>query len=89
MKATRHASVRFQQRGVSPLVIDLLLRFGRRQHDHRGAEVVFFDRRAKREVERYTGGAVGRLSEQMDSYIVLSDGCVVTAGARHQKINRL
>lgn len=88
MKATAHASVRCQQRGVSPFVVDLLLRFGRREHDHRGAEIVFFDRRAKKEVESYTGGSIGKLSEQMDSYAVVSDGCVITVGVRHKKINR-
>ena len=88
MKATIHAAVRCQQRGVSPFVVDLLLRFGRREHDHKGAEVVFFDRRAKKEVESYTGGSIGKLSEQMDSYAVVSDGCVITVGVRHKKINR-
>ncbi len=88
MKATNHATVRCQQRGISHFVIDLLLRFGRREHDHEGAEIVFFDRRAKKEVESYTGGSIGKLSEQMDSYAVVSDGCVITVGVRHKKINR-
>lgn len=87
MKATTHAAVRRQQRGISPFVIDLLLRFGRREHDHEGAEIVYFDRRAKREVESYTGGSIGKLSEQMDSYAVVSDGCVITVGTRYKKIN--
>lgn len=87
MKATIHAAVRCQQRGVSPFVIDMLLRFGRREHDHQGAEIVFFDRRAKKEVESYTGGSIGKLSEQMDSYAVVSDGCVITVGTRYKKIN--
>ncbi len=88
MRATAHASIRSQQRGVSPFVVDLLLRFGRREHDHRGAEIVFFDRRAKKEVESYTGGSIGKLSEQMDTYAVVSDGCVITVGVRHKRINR-
>ena len=88
MKATNHAAVRCQQRGISPFVIDLLLRFGRREHDHQGAEIVFFDRRAKKEVESYTGGSIGKFSEQMDSYAVVSDGCVITVGMRYKKINR-
>lgn len=88
MKATAHASVRCQQRGVSPFIVDLLLRFGRREYDQRGAEIVFFDKRAKKEVESYTGGSIGKLSEQMDSYAVVSDGCVITVGVRHKKINR-
>lgn len=88
MNATTHAAIRCQQRGVSLFVIDLLLRFGRREHDHAGAEIIFFDRRAKREVESYTGGSIGKLSEQMDSYAVVSDGCVLTVGVRYKKINR-
>ena len=88
MRATTHAIARCQQRGVPPFVVDLLLRFGRREHDHRGAEIVFFDRRAKKEVESYTGGSIGKLSEQMDTYAVVSDGCVITVGVRHKRINR-
>ena len=88
MKAAVHAAVRCQQRGISPFVVDLLLRFGRREHDHKGAEIVFFDRRAKKQVESYTGGSIGKLGEQMDSYAVVSDGCVITVGVRYKKINR-
>ena len=87
MKATTHAAVRCQQRGISPFMVDLLLRFGRREHDHKGAEIVFFDRRAKKEVESYTGGTIGKLSEQMDSYAIVSDGCVITVGMRYKRIN--
>jgi hypothetical protein len=85
---TIHADVRAQQRGISPLVVDLLLQFGKREHDHAGAEIVFFDRRAKKDVESYTGGSIGKLSEQMDSYAVVSGGCVITVGMRYKKINR-
>lgn len=88
MNTSTHTNVRCQQRGISPFVVDLLLRFGRREHDHAGAEVVFFDRRAKKDVESYTGGSLGKLSEQMDSYAVVSDGCVITVGVRYKKINR-
>lgn len=88
MNTTIHATTRCQQRGVSPFVIDLLLRFGRREYDHKGAEIVFFDLRAKRDVESYTSGSIGKLSEQMDSYAVVSDSCVITVGVRHKKINR-
>lgn len=88
MNTSTHANVRCQQRGISPFMVDMLLRFGRRENDHEGAEIVFFDRRAKKEVERYTGGSIGKLSEQMDSYAVVSDGCVITVGVRYKKINR-
>lgn len=88
MNASIHANVRCQQRGASPLVIDLLLRFGRREHDHSGAELVYFDRRAKKDVESYTGGSIRKLSEEMDAYAVVSEGCVITVGVRYKKINR-
>lgn len=88
MNSTNHATIRCQQRGVSPFVIDLLLRFGRREHDHKGAEIFYFDRRAKKAVESYMGGIVGKLSEQMDSYAIVAEGCVITVGARYKKINR-
>lgn len=86
MNTTTHANVRCQQRGVSHLVIDLLLRFGRREHDHAGAEIVFFDRCAKKDVESYTGGSIGKPSEKMDSYAVVPDGCVITGGVRYKKL---
>ena len=88
MNTSTHAKVRCQQRGVSPFIVDLLLQFGRRQHDHRGAEILYFDRRARRSVESYTGGTIGKLSEQMDSYAVVAEGRVITVGVRYKKINR-
>lgn len=62
MKWTEHAAVQIQQRGIPPLVVDLLLQFGRREHDHRGAEIVYFDRNSRSRIEKYTGGLIGKLS---------------------------
>lgn len=87
MKPTAHGTIRCQQRGIPALVVDLLLRFGRREHDHRGAEIVFFDRRAKKRIESYAGGLIGKLSEHLDSYAVVSDGEIVTVGVRYRKVN--
>ena len=87
MKATTHASVRSQQRGIPPLVVDLLLQFGRREYDHAGAEVVYFDRRSKKRIESYVGGLIGKLSEHLDSYAVVADGKIITVGTRLKRIN--
>ena len=87
MNATAHASIRCQQRGVPPLVVDLLLQFGRREHDHSGAEIVYFDRRSKKRIESYAGGLISKLSEHLDSYAVLADGEIVTVGIRFKRIN--
>jgi len=87
MKATSHASIRAQQRGIPPIVVDLLLQFGRREHDHAGAEILYFDRRSKKRVESYAGALFCKLSEHLDSYAVLADGQIVTVGVRYNRIN--
>lgn len=88
MKATIHATVRRQQRGIPPLVVDLLLQFGCREYDHAGAEIVYFDRRSKKNIESYVGGIIGKLSEHLDSYAVVADGKIITIGTRSKRINR-
>jgi len=87
MKVTTHASTRCQQRGIPPIMLDLLLQFGCREHDHAGAEIVYFDRRSKRRIESYAGGLISKLSEHLDSYAVVSDGEIVTVGTRYKRIN--
>lgn len=88
MKATAHAAIRCQQRGVPPLVIDLLLQFGQREHDHRGAEIVYFDRRSRKRIENYAGGLISKFSEHMDSYVVVADGKIITVGSRFKRVKR-
>ena len=68
-------------------MVDLLLQFGRREHDHSGAEIVYFDRRSKKRIESYAGGLISKLSEHLDSYAVLADGEIVTVGIRFKRIN--
>ena len=57
---TAHANVRSQQRGIPPIVVDLLFQFGHRQHDHAGAEIVYFDRRSRKRLEGRYRAAIGR-----------------------------
>ncbi len=84
---TAHANVRSQQRGIPPIVVDLLFQFGHRQHDHAGAEIVYFDRRSRKRLESYAGGLISKLSEHLDSYAVVADGKIVTVGTRFKRIN--
>lgn len=88
MKATEHADVRIQQRGIPPLVVDLLLQFGRREHDHHGAEIVYFDRKSRNRIVKYSGGLIGKLNEHLESYAVLADGNIITVGTRYKNIIR-
>lgn len=87
MEFSKHARDRAQKRGVVPMVIDLLLRFGTREHDGRGAEICFFDRRAKRRLQSYAGDLLGKMDGVLDAYVVVTDETVVTAGVRFKRLN--
>lgn len=87
MELSKHARDRAQKRGVAPMVIDLLLRFGTREHDGRGAEICYFDRRAKRRLQSYAGDLLGKMDGVLDAYVVVTDETVVTAGVRFKRLN--
>ncbi len=85
---TTHSTIRSQQRGVPPLVIDLLDRFGARTQGARGAEILYFDRRARSKVLAYAGGLIGKLNEYLDAYAVVADGRLVTVGCRYKRLRQ-
>lgn len=87
MKNTMHSEIRQQQRGVPPIIVDLLIRFGNREHDARGGEVLYFDKKSKKKVETYVGGLFGKLNEHMDAYAVIASGKLVTVGSSYKRIN--
>lgn len=85
-----HARARMRQRGIDGEALDILLAYGREAFDHRGSTIVYFDKAARRRLEREAAPGVhkelGRLSRV---YAVLSGaGEVVTVGHRHRRINR-
>lgn len=85
-----HAEVRLQQRGIRFDVLDCLLAYGRREHDHTHCEIAYFDAKALERIERYEGALVAQLAnDHRDVYAVInSDGCVVTTGHRFRRILR-
>jgi hypothetical protein len=87
---TRHAEIRGQQRGLPPLVGELLDRFGREEHTTHGAVVVYLSKASIREMERALGRrAVACVAQWLDAYKVLgSDGQTITIGHRTQRIWR-
>jgi hypothetical protein len=87
---TRHAQVRMQQRGIGAEVLDDLLAYGRAVHDHHGAEIVFFDRAARRRLASARGEeALRRLGNRLRAYAVVGpDGEVRTVGHRVRRIRR-
>lgn len=88
METTRHAATRAQQRAIPPLLLDLLLRFGRSERSGDGTERYFFDKRSRRAVQRYAGCLGQLLDQHLDVYAILSD-CdkVVTVGHRLERFH--
>lgn len=84
-----HSAIRGQQRGVPPIIVDLLIQFGVREHDSRGGEILYFDKQSKKKVETYAGGLFGKLNEHMDAYAIIASGKLVTVGSRFKRINNL
>jgi len=85
--ATTHASVRAQQRGVPPLVMNWLLAYGEEIFDGHGGVLRYFTPRSIRQLEREVGQApLKRLSEYLRCYLVQGsqDGNVITVGKRHR-----
>lgn len=87
---TAHALIRARQRGIDLEVLDCLLRHGRREHDHRGTEIVTFDRAALDEVARREPRATWRKAVEASTlYAVLGpDGRVITTGHRWRRVIR-
>lgn len=85
-----HAQARMQQRGVTPRLLDLLDAYGATQYDHRGAQVRYFNKAARRRLQRIEGADVYRAVEaKLNVYAVVArDGCLVTVGRRDHRINR-
>ena len=90
LQITDHARARLQQRGIPLPVLDCLLSFGKKIHDHHGAEILFFDHQARNQIRRTYGEEnFKRLESKLDTYAVVGpDGAVLTVGHRTKRINR-
>lgn len=86
---TQHAGKRLRQRGIPTEVIELLIDFGSTSRSH-GAERVFFDKSARRRLQRQMPVGVRRFLERHKNiYVVLSDsGAIITAGHRTARFKR-
>lgn len=86
---TLHTIARSQQRGIPPIIIDLLLKFGAREHDGRGAEICYFNNKSKKKIQTYTGGLLSKLSEELNAYAVVEGEIIITVGTRYKRINHI
>jgi len=85
MNMTKHAQTRSQQRAIPPLIIEWLCKYGCRLNGMNGTTVCFFDRESRRCLASEVGHVVvRRLSDMMDTYLVLSGNSIVTIGHRYK-----
>lgn len=75
-----HAQSRSQQRGVSRLVVDLILQFGAERHAGEGCISLWADRDSLREMQSTLGASLFRkLESQLRGvYLVVSGASVIT-----------
>ena len=87
---TTYALIRARQRGIDFEALACLLGYGRRRHDHRGAQIVTFDHAALDEIVRRDPHPTRRKAVEASSlYAVLgADGAVITTGHRHRCVMR-
>ncbi len=88
---TLHAEKRMQQRGIPPLVVELLEQFGTPTRCPGGAERLTFDKRAKARLRRAVGArGLAIVDRWLGIYTVVSDetGEVVTAAHRRHRFKR-
>ncbi len=87
---TNHAQTRLQQRGISNHVLDCLLQYGQRVHDHRGGRIFYFDHQARERLRQQSGPVLFKdIESKLDTYAVIGfDGAILTVGHRTKRINR-
>lgn len=86
-----HSAIRAQQRGIPPLIADLLDRFGQIQYDGHGGLIKYFNNKSIRKMERTMGRQPVRFFTQwLNAYKVVSvmSGETITIGHRHERIHR-
>lgn len=89
MGMTHHAEARSQQRGIPPIMIDLLIRFGNSEKSGNGTFKYFFDKKSRRKIQAYIGGLATSLDEHLNLYIVVGENnCIVTIAHRLKRIKR-
>ena len=85
-----HARTRMQQRGISQGALSCLLDYGREAHGHDGSVTLYFDKAARRRLERDAAPAARKQLARLGRlYAVLDgDGGVVTVGHRYRRLRR-
>lgn len=87
MQTGAHARSRCQQRGIPPVVVDLIVDFGAEVRTY-GASKYYLDRRSRSDLRRAVGSqALRQVEHKLNCYVVVADdGVLVTAAPRTKRI---
>lgn len=88
MISTKHCALRMQQRGIPRIVLDALVDFGSTKRT-RGGERLFFDKAARRRLQRLPEGnsLLKQLERWLRVYAVLADdGNIVTVAFGYRRL---
>ena len=82
-----HANKRASQRGISKEIIELIQIYGEEAPSSHGCVIKFFPKKEMGFIySELTKNERKMLKDKEDTYIVESDGFVITTGHRHKKI---
>lgn len=90
MNMTKHAKKRQQQRGIPPIVVDLLLDYGTEvRAPGQQTTKCYFDKPARRRLRLYAGRLAPLFEEYLDYYVVIgADGSVITVAPLIKKVQQ-
>lgn len=85
---TKHAQTRSRQRQIPPKVVEWLFEYGAVNHSA-GVELWHFDKKAKQRLGKDLGrSVVQHLGKLLETYAVVKDGVVITAGYRFKRLKK-
>ena len=88
MLMTHHAKTRMQQRSIPPLIASWLEYYGEEAQAPGGATVLYFSKRSRQMIRGDVGSVIyNRIKNLLNTYQVLYENKVITAGRRYKKIH--
>jgi len=86
---SQHSISRAHQRSIPTLIIDLLIKHGAIEYDHRGVALYFFDKKAWKAIGYDAGHHVTSFMRKLynDTCAIISnDGTIITVEHRYKRI---
>jgi len=81
---SKHGADRAQQRGIPPVILDWLLKYGHVTRRY-GADMYYFDKLSRKELRSELGILYKRVEPMLNVYAVISDDDVVITTAKQTK----